>query len=257
MWTMQFSPRKEEEKDEWAKYLKINRIKKTDILESWDRKNLLSFDDKEMCKLFMKEVIDEKLIPTVAAKIRHYEHHIKNTKKGFTNMMKGFLGKKERSENDGLKKDFVMNNQEISMKNLIDLSFLFQDYRTYGAYLKYPMNDFKSIKAYKQVSSCMELQYFSYVLSYPNYETTREFTTNLFSAANSYVKSKEPKWMIRNLLISAELCKTLKKYEEAAKCYLKIAYSLSTTSWYPAIFFEQAAYCYLRIDQQRKFSFYI
>jgi hypothetical protein len=150
---MQFSPRQEEEKDDWIKYLKMNRIKKTDILESWDRKNLLSFDDKEMCKLFMKEVIDEKLIPTVAAKIRQYEHHIKNTKKGFTNIMKGFLGKKERSENDGLRKDFVMNNQEVYMKNLIDLSFLFQDYRTYGAHLKYPMSDFKSIKAYKQVSS--------------------------------------------------------------------------------------------------------
>lgn len=257
IWSMDFSPGDSQGYDEWARYLRLNRISQMSVLDSWDRKSLMTIDDKTMCKLFMKEIIDEKLINTVASKVRHYEHMVKNTKKGFTNMLKGFISKKERSENDGLKKDFIMNSQELSMKNLIDLSFLFQDYKTYGSYLKYPINDFKSTKAYRHVSSCYELQYFSYLLSYPNYSETREFTSNLFQAANSYTKAKEPKWMIRNLLICAEMCKAINKYEEAGKCYLKIAYSLSSSSWLPALFFEQAAYCFLKIDQQRKFSFYI
>lgn len=258
MWSMDFLPLEGNTGyDEWEKYLRLNRMPEKNVLELWDRSRLLSINDREACRYFIKDIIDERMIPYVARKIRGYEKLVKDTKKGFTNMMKSFLNKKERSENDGMKKDFVMNKQEVSMKSLVDLSFLFQDYKTLNAYLKYPMSDFKSIKAYKQVSSCLELQFFSYLLSYLNYADTKEFSQNLFQAANSYYKSKEPKWMIRNLIISAEMCKSLGKFSEAAKSYLKIAYSFTQSSWIPAIFFEQAAYCYLKIDQQRKFSFYI
>ena len=193
----------------------------------------------------------------IGSKIRNFEHVVKNTKKGFTNMMKSFLNKKERSENDGLHKDFVMNRQEVSMKSLIDISFIFQDYKTFSNYLKYPMNDFKSIKAYKHTSSCLELQFFSHLLSYYNFTDTKDFDNNLFQAANSYSRTKDLKWMIRNLIILADLCKRIGKFEDAAKCYLKVAYNLSSKSWIPAIFFEQAALCYLKVNQQRKFSFYI
>jgi hypothetical protein len=143
----------------------------------------------------------------VGSKIRNFEHIVKNTKKGVTNMFKNIWKAKDRSENDGMRKDFTMNHQEQAMKSLIDISFVFQDYKTFNNYLKYPVNDFKSIKAYKQTSSCLELQFFSYILSYFNYSDTREFHSNLFQAANSYSRAKDPKWMIRNLIITAELCK--------------------------------------------------
>lgn len=254
---MDFTPSEQNGVDFWQKYLRLNRIQDTDVFEIWDRKNLLSLDDKEACRYFIKDIIDEKLLPVIADKIRQYENMVKNTKKGLTNLMKGLFNKKERSENEGLSKEFTMNPQEVKMKSLTDLSFLFQDYKTYNSYIKYPMNDFKSIKAYRQVSSCLELQFFCYILSYPNYADTREFHLNLLQAANSYSRIEDPKWTTRNLIISAEMCKTLHKFEEAAKCYLKIAYSFKKSSWVPALFFEQAAFCYLKIDQQRKFSFYI
>lgn len=257
MLSMSFKPNGGGNNDIWEDHLRFNRIIETDVFDNWDRKHLLTANDRESIKFFIKEIIDEKIIGTVASKIRQYENLVKNTKKGFTNMMKSFLNKKERSENEGLRKDFVMNNQEISMKNLTDLSFLFQDHKTYMSYSKYPMNDFKSIKAYKHLASCLELQFFTYLQNHGSYGDTREFHTNLFQAANTYSKSKEPRWMIRNMLMTAEICKVLNKFEEAAKCYLKIAYSFSQTSVIPALFFEQAAYCFLKIDQQRKFGFYI
>jgi len=33
--------------DDWEKYLRMNRIHHTDVFETWDRKNLLTIDDRE------------------------------------------------------------------------------------------------------------------------------------------------------------------------------------------------------------------
>lgn len=63
--------------------------------------------------------------------------------------------------------------------------------------------------------------------------------------------------MIRNLVILADVCKSLENFEMAGKCYLKIAYTLSSKLWLPALFFEQAGWCFLKLNQQRKFTFYI
>lgn len=193
----------------------------------------------------------------IGSKVRNFEHSVKTTKKGFANVFKNYFNKKERSENDGLSKNFVMNFQEVSMKSLVDLSFLLQDYKTFNNYLKYPLNDFKAIKAFKQYSSCIELQFISSLLKTFNFAESRDFSANLFQAANSYSRSKDLKWMIRNLIILADMCKTIRNFDDAAKCYLKIAYSLSSKLWLQAIFFEQAAWCYLKINQQRKFAFHI
>lgn len=38
--------------------------------------------------------------------------------------------KPERGENDGIKENFKMNKQELELRNLIDLSFVCQDYET-------------------------------------------------------------------------------------------------------------------------------
>jgi len=243
--------------DIWQKYMRGSVPEGTDLLDMDDRRTLLTSDDREIFHCIIKDIINDKILPFIASKVRHFEHAVKNTKKGFTNIMKSFINKKERSENDGLKSDFLMNQAELSMKNLVDLSFVTQDYKTFLSYAKYPIGDFKSIKAYKHLSSCLELQFFSYIISYNNYMDTSEYAKNIFHAANSYIKAKDPKWMIRNLIITAELAKTLDKYEEAAKCYLKLAYTLSSSSVMSALFFEQAAFSYLKISQQRKFSFYL
>lgn len=153
MLSMQFTSGSGGYQDIWAQYKKHGNITGLNMLELWDRKDLLSENDRESLKYLLKDIIDDKIIQTVASKVRQCEHHIKNTKKGFANMMKSMFKSKERSDNEGLKKDFVMNQQELSMKSLTDLSFLFQDYKTYGSFVKYPMNDFKSIKAYRHSSS--------------------------------------------------------------------------------------------------------
>ena len=187
-----------------------------------------------------------------------------------------FKTNKERSENDGLKKDFLMNAQEVSMKSLIDISFLFQDYRTFNSFYKYPTNEFKSIKAYKHTSSWYELHFFTNVLSSESFNDSKEFQEKLFHSANSYLKIKDLRWMIRNLIISSEVCKSIEKYEDAIRCYLKIAYTVGSSDklqFYiddrsnykssgnigviQALFYEQTAYWYLKLGSHRKFCYYI
>ena len=169
-----------------------------------------------------------------------------------------------------------MNQQEISMKSLIDISFLFQDYRTFNSFYKYPTNELKSIKAIKHYSSCYELQFFTNMLTSDSFNDSKEFQQQLFHAANSYLKIKDLRWMIRNLIITAELCKSIEKYEDAIRCYLKIAFTVGSSeklqfyidersnyksAWnigvIQALFYEQAAFCYLKLENYRKFCFYI
>jgi hypothetical protein len=153
IWSMNFSPIANTGIDDWEKYLKLNRIQQLDVFEMLDRKQLLNIDEKEICRYFIKELIDQKLMIIVGSKVRNFEHIVKNTKKGVTNMFKNIWKAKDRSENDGLRKDFTMNTQERAMKSLIDISFVFQDYKTFNNYFKYPVSDFKAIKAYKHASS--------------------------------------------------------------------------------------------------------
>lgn len=179
----------------------IGIFTKSDI----NSEDILSPDENQILHTVVKDIINDKILPIIAQKVRHYEHSVKSTRKGFTNYLKNAFNKKDRSENDGLRNNFVMNTAERSMKNLIDLSFLTQDYRTFLAYVKYPSNDFKSIKAYKHLSSCSELQFFCYIMTYEGYMETKEFRSNLFDTSNSYVKANDYKLMTRNLIIIAEL----------------------------------------------------
>lgn len=59
------------------------------------------------------------------------EDSIAKTRKGFKNYLANILVKKsERQGNDGLKDSFKMNKQELELRNLCDLAFVFQDYET-------------------------------------------------------------------------------------------------------------------------------
>jgi hypothetical protein len=48
IWSMNFSPSVDNGVDDWEKYLKLNRVQHLDVFEMWDRKQLLTIDDKEM-----------------------------------------------------------------------------------------------------------------------------------------------------------------------------------------------------------------
>lgn len=246
--------------DIWKEYVRGTNFVAANVLEMRDRNSLLSHDYRQQCHTQIKELMNNKVLPTLAAKVRNYEHTVKSTKKGFTNYFKNAFKKKERNENEGLRDDFLMNSSEKSMKNLVDLSFLTQDYKTVLAYVKYSYNEFKSIKAHKHASSCSELQFLCYVMIYENYMDTKEYSANIFEVSNSYTKCKDYRWLMRNLIVMAQLSKAGNKYEQAAKCYLRLAYSFlqsSSSSIYSALFFEQAAFAYLKIDQQRKFNYYL
>ncbi len=62
--------------------------------------------------------------------------------------------KPERGENDGIKESFKMNKEELELCNLVDLSFVSQDYETAMNNAKIPYNDFKKCKAFRHSASC-------------------------------------------------------------------------------------------------------
>lgn len=99
-------------------------------------------------------MIEKFILPFNEKKIRTLENNLANTKKGFKNQFKNFWKKSERNENDGLKDSFKMNKEELEMVNLVDLSFVLQDYETVVNNAKLPYGDFKKCKAFRHAASC-------------------------------------------------------------------------------------------------------
>ena len=92
MLSMQFTPDDEQhEKDIWANYRRHSKLIGLNMLDTYDRRDLLTINDREAMRLFMKDLIADKLIPFVASKIRQAEQLIRNTKKGLANYMKKYF----------------------------------------------------------------------------------------------------------------------------------------------------------------------
>jgi hypothetical protein len=69
-----------------------------------------------------------------------------------------------------------MNQSELNSRTLTDYSFIFQDYELCASNIKAPLNEFKSMKAYKHAASCQELLMIANVMSDPAFIHTKEFT---------------------------------------------------------------------------------
>lgn len=102
----------------------------------------------------MRRVIEKQILPFIERKIRNLELNVANTRKGFKNSLKMLWKKSERNENDGLKDSFKMNKDELELCNLVNLSFVSQDYETSMNNAKIPYNDFKKCKAFRHAASC-------------------------------------------------------------------------------------------------------
>ena len=81
----------------------------------------------------------------LCSKISTTENAIKMTRKGLKNTISRFLKAPERSEDAGLKSDFMMNKSELELRQLVDLSFAVQDYETVCQNAEFPINDFRKI----------------------------------------------------------------------------------------------------------------
>ena len=78
MLSMQFTPFEEQhENDIWNNYRRHSKLIGLNMLDTYDRRDLLTINDREAMRLLMKDIIGERLVPTVASKIRQAEQHIK------------------------------------------------------------------------------------------------------------------------------------------------------------------------------------
>lgn len=77
MMSMQFTPDEDQnEKDIWANYRRHSKLIGLNMLDTYDRRDLLTINDRAAMKLFMRDLITDKLIPFVASKIRQAEQLI-------------------------------------------------------------------------------------------------------------------------------------------------------------------------------------
>lgn len=113
-------------------------------------------------------MIEKQILPFIEKKIRNLEVNLSETRKGIKNKFMNFWKKPERGENDGLKENFKMNKDELEMVNLVDLSFVAQDYETAMNNAKIPYGDFKKCKALRHAASCQEVQLFASLGFDPN-----------------------------------------------------------------------------------------
>lgn len=122
--------------------------------EALQRGRSFSNDDRSKIKATLKKMVEKSILPFIERKIRNLEINIANTRKGIKNSFKALWKKPERGENDGLKETFKMNKEELELRNLVDLSFVAQDYETAMNNAKLPFNDFKKCKAFRHAASC-------------------------------------------------------------------------------------------------------
>jgi hypothetical protein len=106
-------------------------------------------------------MIEMHLLPFLVQKIQSSEGSISSTRKGIKNKFFRAFQPKERGENDGTAENFLMNKNELELRNLTDLAYVLQDYETCVLNCEYPISDFKKIKAYKNAAHSEEMLLFS------------------------------------------------------------------------------------------------
>jgi len=80
----------------------------------------------------MKKITELHLVPFIKNKIKTLEDNVFKTRKTVKQKFLSAFGFKapERGEFDGMREGFSMNKSELELRNLVDLSFVFQDYET-------------------------------------------------------------------------------------------------------------------------------
>lgn len=128
-------------------------------------------NDRTLTGQVVRRIIEKYLLPQAVMKIQNIEANVRKTRAGKFNMIKNFFKETERGESDGLKATFRMNRNELELRNLIDLAFVIQDYQTTRAYVEFPADDFRKIKAFQHAAHCDELKLFSRLVLERDYPT--------------------------------------------------------------------------------------
>ena len=184
-------------------------------------------------------------------KIQNIEANVRKTRAGKFNMLKNFFKESERGESDGLKQNFKMNRGELELRNLIDLAFVIQDYQTTRAYVEFPADDFKKIKAFQHAAHCDELKLYSRLVLDRDYPTTlyKELVLHSQQIYDSYykVQGDSTHSIVKSTLMLAELFQTFDKYADSSAAMVKLAYVIPDRAVLKPLLFEQAAFDFLML----------
>jgi hypothetical protein len=147
-------------------------------------------NDRTLTSQVVRRIIEKFLLPFAVQKIQTIEGNVRKTRAGKFNMLKNFFKESERGDSDGLKQNFKMNNNEKELRNLIDLAFVIQDYQTTRAYVEFPADDFKKIKAFQHAAHCDELRLYSRLVLDRDYPVSqyKELVQHAMQIYDSYYK---------------------------------------------------------------------
>ena len=153
-----------------------------------------------------------------------------------------------------------MNKSDLELRNLIDLAFVIQDYETTYGNAEYPASDFRKVNALTHMAHCEELKLFSRI-AYEKFYAQSNFKDVVGTAHQIYSTYSKgfngSSSLIRFSLMMVELFQLWGEHQAAADFFIKIATMLTDNAILKPMFFEQAAYEFLMLQQFRKFAFYM
>lgn len=225
------------------------------------RGKCFSQQDRVKIRGHIKRITELFLVPFIKQKIRNLEENVFKTRKTVKQKFLSAFGFKapERGENDGLRSNFRMNKSELELRNLIDLAFVFQDYETVSQNAYIPLKDFRSYKAYRFAGSCQELVILSSLvleLLHSQSFNLPQLEQSVREGYNLFMDSQKPELLIKYSLMISDMYEVLELPEQSANIMVKIANQIPKVYHYVALFYEQAAFKFLKKKMYRKFAYY-
>ena len=262
--------------DPWIQYSKfynLKRHKNTEINEL-NHGNYLAPSDVDRIKTFITEFTVRGLIPWLERTLKILQDQIQSKRsilKTF-GLQKKIFGSVSKMSSNSLNTALPSNNQqnvllhqypllneanENILRMIADLGFSFKMFEFSHSYYTMWKKEFSTDTSSINLAAAYEMISLSSFMQNSNlnkYLTTAyvEDAVNLLKT----VSSKTPYYVIRFVLFITEVLKATNQHAKAAYLFLNITHEDDLIS---ALFYEQAAFCFLHIQPPmiRKFAYYM
>jgi tetratricopeptide (TPR) repeat protein len=212
------------------------------------RGQLISRNEASQIQMILNEILTREIVPYVQAEIKRLEA-IEREKRGFGSKLSRFFGGSRPAFS------FSRGQTEHNMRLLADLCFLFYDYDSALKYYREVIKDFKDQRAYKQAAGALEMQAICIAMTSEDFRT---IDVLMEEAYRHYALAEDAQLQVRSTLISETMFGSYRQYRKLADKLLRVGNEVRSIAEVHALFYEQAAMCYLKMKPTyfRKYAFY-
>ena len=219
---------------------------------------LLSRDDVDGVRLFVKDFTLKALLPHLDKRVRLLDQQVTAVRKGVKNQIKkwgtSLFGKGALSGADTVREGFIegsdacgpvylYNSIEGQIRALADVSLMLHDYETALAHYKLVLSDYKRDKALRHVAAASEMAGVCHFLLGAEPKRQDEY---LDAAYTNFMKHNQPRYAVRATLLHADMLRARLRPAEAAEKLLRVTVS-DANDLRAALLYEQAALSFLLV----------